>query len=78
MPTKRSKSSKNLIEQEGNILLAIQALKRSQIQSIQQAARTFEVPYSTLQNRLKGRETRPEKRPNGHKLTEAEEESFIQ
>ena len=58
-------------------MLAISALQKSQIQSIRKAAHDFQVPYTTLQNRLEGRLNRPEKRANSHKLTENEEESLL-
>jgi hypothetical protein len=40
---------------EDRIQLEIEALKLRQIQSIKGAAAVFDVLYSTLQNRLKGR-----------------------
>jgi predicted DNA-binding transcriptional regulator YafY len=48
MPPIRSQRSRNLIEQEGRILLAIQAFKKQEISSIREVARRFEVPRSTL------------------------------
>jgi hypothetical protein len=66
------------MDQEGRILLAISALEKSEIPSVRQAARVFQFPYTTLQNRLKGIQNRVEKRANGHKLTSNEEESLIQ
>ena len=65
--------SRNSIEQEGRILLAISALKKSQIPSVRQAAYHFQVPESTLRRRLHGTITRSEKRANGHKLTKSED-----
>jgi hypothetical protein len=70
--------SRNSIEQEGRILLAISALKESQIQTVRQAARHFQVPESTLRTRIHGIASRAEKRANGHKLTENEEGSLLQ
>ncbi|CDM27547.1 Probable transposable element [Penicillium roqueforti FM164] len=49
MPPIRSRSSRNSIEQEGRILLAIQAIKGQEISSIREAARRFDVPETTLQ-----------------------------
>ena len=60
--------SQKLIEQEGRILLAISAINKSQISSVRQAARHFQVP---------GIPTRTETRANNHKLTENEEESLL-
>ncbi|ODM16767.1 hypothetical protein SI65_07732 [Aspergillus cristatus] len=74
MPPIRSQSSRNSIEQEGRILLAVQAIKKQEITSIHEAARRFNVPKSTLSTRLRGTTNRSELRANNHKLTETEEE----
>jgi hypothetical protein len=65
MPPIRTQSSRNLVEQEGRVLLAIQAIKKQEIASIREAVRHFQVARSTLQRRLT--------RANSHKLTEVEE-----
>jgi hypothetical protein len=76
MPPIRSQSSRNRTEQEGRVLLAIQAIKNKEISSIAHAARTFEVPRSTLRGRLSGCIERANSRANSHKLTEIKEESL--
>ena len=76
MPPIRSRSSKDSTEQEGRILLAIQAIKNQEINTIRQAARCFNVPFSSLRNRLTGLQNRSDSRANNHKLTETEEESL--
>jgi hypothetical protein len=76
MPPIRSKSSRNSIEQEGRILLAIQAIRKQEIHSIREAARCFQVPRSTLQDRLHGHTERTATHANNHKLTIIEEESL--
>jgi hypothetical protein len=76
MPPIRTQSSQNSIEQEGRILLAIQAIKNQEISNIARAAYTFNVPRSTLRRRLQGVQNRVESRANNHKLTEIEEESL--
>ena len=76
MPPIRSRSSKNSIEQEGRILLAIQAFKNQEISSIREAARRFNVPNSTLSTRLHSIKNRANSRANSSKLTEIEEESL--
>jgi predicted HTH domain antitoxin len=43
------------IEQEGRLVLAINAIKKQQITKIREAARLYDVPRSTLQARLQGR-----------------------
>ena len=76
MPPIRPRSSKNSTEQEGRLLLAIQAFKNGDISSISLAARTFNVPRTTLRDRLSGRTERYTTRANLQKLTESEEESL--
>ena len=44
MPPIRTQSSRNRTEQEGRILLAIQAIQKQEIASIREAARQFKVP----------------------------------
>ena len=75
MPPIRTRSSRNSIEQEGRILLAIQAIKKQEISTIHEAVRHFEVPKSTL-HRLNSTPNRAETRANNYKLTEIEEESL--
>ena len=69
--------SQKLIEQEGIVVLTISAINKSQISSIRQAARHFQVPESTLHRRLHGIQTRTETRAKSNKLTENEEESLL-
>jgi hypothetical protein len=76
MPPIRTQSSRNSIEQEGRVLLAIQAIKNQEISSVREAARCFNVPRTTLQDRLRGHQPRAETRANSHKLTAIEEESL--
>lgn len=76
MPPILSQTFRNSIEQEGGILLAIQAIKTQQISAIREAARRFNVPRSTLSTRLQGVQNRANSRANSHKLTEIEEQSL--
>jgi hypothetical protein len=76
MPPIRTQSSQKRTEQEGRILLAIQAIQKQEIASIREAARQFNVPYSTLTTRLHGVQSRAFSRANCLKLTEIEEESL--
>ncbi|KAF7575417.1 hypothetical protein PtrM4_070430 [Pyrenophora tritici-repentis] len=62
---------------EVNIHLAISAINRSQIQSIRDAAQTFEVPRTTLRRRRAGKPARADCQPNSRKLTQREEEVII-
>ena len=76
MPPIRTKTSRNSIEQERRLLLAIQAIKKQEINSICEAVCHFNVPKSTLLRRLINTPNRIESRANNHKLTEIEEESL--
>ncbi|KAJ5267711.1 hypothetical protein N7478_010519 [Penicillium angulare] len=76
MPPIRSQSSRNSIEQEGRIALAIQAIKNQEITTIREAARRFQVPEATLRRRRSGVQNRVTSRANSHKLTEIEENSL--
>jgi hypothetical protein len=76
MPPIRSRSSRNSIEQEGRILLAIQAFKNQEISSVREAARRFKIPETSLRRRLSGVQNRAISRANSHKLIETEEESL--
>ena len=61
-------------QKEGRILLAKQAYQLGHISSIKDATRAYNIPYTILQNRLRGRGARAETRANCHKLTEGEED----
>ena len=76
MPPIRSRSSKNPAEQEGRLLLAIQAFKNKEISSIREVARRFSIPETTLRRRLNGIQNRANSRANSSKLTSIEEESL--
>ena len=62
---------------EGNITLAIQAIRQDRRMSIRRAAVTYQVPRSTLQARLLGRLPTVETRNARHILTPSEEETLI-
>jgi hypothetical protein len=72
-PPKQAKSS----NQEGRILLAKQAVKQRQIQSIRVAAEVYDVAERTLGYRIHGRPLRGDYIPNSRKLTLYEEEAII-
>lgn len=65
-------------QQEGRILLAMQAYQKGQITSILQAALTYNIPRKTLSDRINGRVARVDIRANNHKLTPTEEQALIQ
>jgi hypothetical protein len=64
------------IEQEGRLVLAINALKKGQITTIRKASRLYDVPRTTLQYRLQGRAERQSTPANGLRLSKTEEESL--
>ena len=69
MPPIRSQRSRKSIEQEGRILLAIEAIKKQEIRSLREVARRFNVPYATLRTRRDGTINRARIRANNHKLS---------
>ena len=77
MPPKRTESSQNSAHQEGRLILDVQAVKNEEISTIRDAARRFNVPHSTLQDRITGLTFRAEARANSHKLTQTEEETLV-
>ena len=77
MPPIRNKKAPNSTEIEGRILLAISDLKNGRIRSIRQAAALYTILRTTLQDRINGIEYKGEKRANGHKLTQFEEDSLL-
>jgi Tc5 transposase DNA-binding domain/helix-turn-helix, Psq domain len=72
--TKQAKSS----NQEGRVLLAKQAVKEGQIQSVRSAAELYDVPETTLRHRIDGMPSRDDCTPNSRKLTLCKEEAIIQ
>ena len=76
MPPIRTESSQKLVNQEGRILLALSDIKAGRVASLRAAAKLYDIPYSTLHARADGRISRGDTRPNGHKLTQLEEDSL--
>ncbi|KAJ5568130.1 hypothetical protein N7450_001957 [Penicillium hetheringtonii] len=78
MPPNQVRSRQDSIQQEGRLLLAIEAIKSKEISSIRRAADQFHVNRCTLARRLRGTINRAESRANSHKLTQIEEELLQQ
>lgn len=78
MPPIRSEKSTKSIEQEGRTFLAVSAIQKKEISSISGAARYFQVPRSTLRDRIYSHTNRSETRPNNYKLTAYEDDSLLQ
>lgn len=74
--TKRQSKSSKSIGQEGRILLAIKSIQNGRISVVAAAARSFNVPRTTLADRMKGIPNLYEARATGHKFTQLEEESI--
>jgi hypothetical protein len=67
-----------LIQQEGRIALAMQALKQGHFTSVRDAAKSFDVANSTLLRRVKGRPMQYNRRSPNCKLTATEETTLVQ
>ena len=63
--------------QEARIILAIEAIRTSKSLSRRKAAKIYNVPESTLRDRMTGRIPLNERRPAVHKLTKLEEEVIV-
>src|SRR6266566_826209 len=64
--------------QEGRIALAIKALCTTSRLSVRGAAKVYNIPESTLRDRMKGRIPKAEKHNTQHNLTPIEEETLVQ
>jgi len=70
---------KNLAHQEGQILLAISAIKNHENSlSICKAAHLYDVPFSTLKDQLHSTVARTNIHANRHKLTDTKEDTLLQ
>lgn len=68
----------NDLGQEGRLELAIQAIQKGHITSVQKVAQLYNVPRTTLRDRLKGIQQRAIAHRTERKLTETEEETLLQ
>ena len=64
--------------QIGRLELAIQAITIGRVSSIQKAARSYDVPFSTLRRRLHGTKQQSLSNRTKRKLTETEETTLLQ
>ena len=64
-------------ELEKKIDLAIQAIQASQVSNMKDAAQLYDVLYTTLFHRLKGRTTCHNAQINNRKLTTTEEKALL-
>ena len=69
----------SILTQESRIIMAMEAIQTSRKRmSRRAAAKLYDVPETTLRDRITGRPARQDVRPNRHKLTNLEEEVLIQ
>lgn len=74
MPPTRVRNKQNSLNQEGRILIAIEAIQNQSISSVTAAARVYNVPRSTLRGRVNGALIKPTTRGNRLKLTQLDED----
>jgi hypothetical protein len=65
-------------QKEGRIALAIQAFEQGHFSNLKEACTTYDAPYSTTRDRVKGRAPRRDSQPVNKKLTDTEESTLIQ
>ncbi|BCS24404.1 uncharacterized protein APUU_40848A [Aspergillus puulaauensis] len=78
MPRNNRRSRQELIEQEGRIQLAINALKNHEIASVRRAAAVFNVPRGTLRDRLQGQQNQQELYNQNMRLSKTQEDYLVQ
>jgi hypothetical protein len=66
------------VTNEGDILLAIQAIEQSQISSIREAVTRYKVPNSTLRRRMNGIRSKSDWLSPTQRLTPSEEQVLVQ
>ena len=68
----------NSQSQEVRILLIIQVIRTNQQMSIRRVVKTYDVPQTSLRNRMKNCTSKTEERNVQHNLTPIKEETLIQ
>lgn len=63
--------------QEARIILAIEAIQSSKKITLRTATKLYNMPRSTLSDRMNGHSTIHERRPANHNLTKTEEEVIV-
>jgi hypothetical protein len=63
----------SVITKEARIILAIEAIRTSKNLSRRKATKLYEVPFTTLNDRINGHLPLPKRRPANTKLSELEE-----
>jgi predicted HTH domain antitoxin len=70
-------NSTELVQREGRIALAVQALQKGHVSSLKAATRLYSVPRTTLRRRVHQRPARCDTRPTNCKLTATEELTLV-
>src|SRR5450432_1504647 len=71
-------NSTELVQREGRIALALDALQKGSFTSARAAAQAYDVPRTTLRRRVRNCPARRDKRPPNCKLTAMEETTLVQ
>jgi helix-turn-helix, Psq domain len=71
-------NSTESVQREGRIALAIEALKQGSFTSLLSAAKSYDVPYTTLYHRVRQCPAQRDTRPTNCKLTAMEELTLVQ
>ena len=78
MPPIRSEKKQDSIQREGRIELAIQAIQNKDLPSIAAAARVYNVPRSTVRDRINGCSSKATTRAHTYKMTHLDEDTLTQ
>lgn len=78
MPPNRSRSKQDSIKEENRIELAIQAVQNKKISSIAAVARIYNIPRSTLRDRVAGQYSLATTSAHGHKMSQLDEDTLNQ
>jgi hypothetical protein len=63
---------------EGRIKLAVQAFKQGQFSNLRAAARSYDIPITTLKRRARGIQSRRDSQSHNRKLSSTKEEALLQ
>jgi hypothetical protein len=69
---------RNLANQEGKTQSVLKDLQNGRIKSLRAAAKLYEVPLTTLHERVQGQSSRLDSRPSGFTLIQLEEDSLTE
>src|ERR1700743_757232 len=67
----------SVLTKESKVILPIQAIRTSKKMTIRRAAKTYDVPESSVRLRMKGTTSFADRRNGRHQLTSSEEEALV-